>query len=32
MGYMKMWVDGKIRTWDELGEKLNEKQGNGGSG
>ena len=32
VGYMKMWVDGSVRTWDELGEKWNEKQGNGGSG
>ena len=28
VGYMKMWVDGKIRKWDEIGDKWCERPGN----
>ena len=28
VGYMKMWVDGKVRRWDEIKEKWCEEQGN----
>lgn len=27
-----MWVDGKMRRWDELGDKWAKYQGNGESG
>ena len=29
-GYMKMWVNGKMRRWDELGERWLGEQGNEG--
>ncbi|EFN81027.1 hypothetical protein EAI_05498 [Harpegnathos saltator] len=28
VGYMKMWVDGKMKRWDEVGEKWWETKGN----
>ena len=32
IGYMKMWVNGNLRRWDEVGEKWLEEQGNGKGG
>ena len=34
VGYMKMWVNGRLKRWDEIGEKWVEEQGNekGGKG
>ena len=31
IGYMKMWVNGKVRKWDEVGKKWIEEQENGGA-
>ena len=28
IGYMTMWVDGKVRRWDEIGIKWYGEQGN----
>ena len=28
VGYMKMWVNGRLKRWDEIGEKWMEEQGN----
>ena len=28
VGYMKLWVNGRMRKWDELRERWGEEQGN----